>query len=361
MRSGQSTPRGVVRPTAVMATSPHQKGGRGFKHMPLALPQYGLESPGGRFGAGVLDSPVLLPTFTAEPSPTTGTYPLGGSAFRGTTQGIQHLPTPKASEKKASALGRVSSARQAAANYASARSGAASYAAAHHPPHNPQTAARRRLQVLDDAQPSESSSDDDDEVRVVQGACPTRSQPDSHLLSRLACWRWGAAFWHSTARPRRPGFCANVAPYPPGLAPCPPIPVRRAPRDYLNRGIAWARGAARAWTPATHSTFGVLVLPYTVALDLCDRARPNHPSSLHPRIAALRGRPQRAVAPGGPGRCIPAGVVARAAADAAALVVVGPCGTSRHRWGNTGGAPPRYIIAQPLAQCYPPTLLRCSE
>jgi hypothetical protein len=222
MRSGQSTPRGVVRPTAVMATSPHQKGGRGFKHMPLALPQYGLESPGGRFGAGVLDSPVLLPTFTAEPSPTTGTYPLGGSAFRGTTQGIQHLPTPKASEKKASALGRVSSARQAAANYASARSGAASYAAAHHPPHNPQTAARRRLQVLDDAQPSESSSDDDDEVRVVQGACPTRSQPDSHLLSRLACWRWEPAFWHSTAPPRRHGSCANVAPYPPGLAPCPP-------------------------------------------------------------------------------------------------------------------------------------------
>ena len=123
--------------------------GEGARAHTLALPEHALASPGGRLGAGVLDSPLLLPTFTAEPSPTTGTYPLGGSAFR-TTQGIQHLPTPKASEKKNSALGRVSSARQAAAGYAaqSTRGREAGEAGAH-PSHNPQTAARRRLQVLD--------------------------------------------------------------------------------------------------------------------------------------------------------------------------------------------------------------------
>jgi len=266
MRSGQSTPRGgVVRPTAIMATSPHQKGGRGFKHMPLALPEHGLGSPGGRFGAGVLDSPVLLPTFTAEPSPTTGTYPLGGSAFRGTAQGIQHLPTPKASEKKASALGRVSSARQAAANYASARSGAASYATAsahqqqqpHQPYHNPQTAARRRLQVLDDAQPSGSSSDDDDAIHVVQGA---RLAPSSlpNFLSRPE-WRWGARFLGTRAVgwvvPDITTTLRDVHLGPrPGFA----IPRRRAKR-LLEPGIACAPAAGRArGHRQTHTTCVVL-------------------------------------------------------------------------------------------------------
>jgi len=286
MRSGQSTPRGgVVRPTAIMATSPHQKGGRGFKHMPLALPEHGLGSPGGRFGAGVLDSPVLLPTFTAEPSPTTGTYPLGGSAFRGTAQGIQHLPTPKASEKKASALGRVSSARQAAANYASARSGAASYATAsahqqqqpHQPYHNPQTAARRRLQVLDDAQPSGSSSDDDDAIHVVQGA---RSLPAPYPTSSPGLSGagepgfWAHERWVGLSRTSR-RRCAMST-----LAHARASPSHEdAPRDYLNPGsrVRPRRGARVGTGKRIRHASCSRVLPYTVALGLI-YARPTHPS-----------------------------------------------------------------------------------
>jgi len=111
----QKRNKGVVRPTAVMATPssspgrpPPPSGGSSrfkgcFPH--ISIPDTLSPGPGARFGsAGVLDSPVLLPMCPAEPSPTTGSYPLGNSAFRPGGIQIHHQVTPHSSSFSAEQL-----------------------------------------------------------------------------------------------------------------------------------------------------------------------------------------------------------------------------------------------------------------